>query len=318
MAFVVSGLDNYKDQSSLDLLTAKTLGTKTASMCVPVPKVKSSFDLHLLANTPTNQVGGTCAFNASGSTTLTASNLVTSPIKWQMEFCLKALEAKYTQQMLKPGQKDENQTIPTAIMTNIIDVIAHNMEVNDWVGTIAGTAKYDGIHTLLETLSLTQANTSGYTPGGAALTAQPTTTTIGEVVYGLYNAMLANKPAVLEGNCTIVLPIEWFGLYQIFLLNKNYFAYDATKGTNPNRDTLPLLGFSGVNVMGTRGLSTEQTAYMFDFKNLHIGFDADGEEYIPEIWYSKDDRIWRFSAEARRGFQVAYPTEIMRFNIPAS
>src|SRR6185369_11511151 len=135
-AFVVSSLDNYRDQSSLDLLVAATLSTKTVAMCRKIPKVKSSFDLHLLASAPANQVGGTCAFNASGTSTFTARTLTTSPVKWEMEFCLTALEAKYTQMMLDQGQNYQDKEVPAVIIANIFEEIKDSMEVNDWTGTI--------------------------------------------------------------------------------------------------------------------------------------------------------------------------------------
>ena len=317
---VVSGLVNYVNQESLEQLVRETMGTKTAKMCNPVPGVKSSFDLHLIASSPANQVGGDCAFNASGTTgTFTKRNLVTSPVKVEDNICLQTLETKYTQRLLTAGQDYSGADVPKVVMDSLLAEIAEDMEQNDWTGTVAGTAKYDGIHTILAAETLVNANSASYIPGGSIISSVDETN-IYKVVQGLYRAMLATAPGVIAKNPVIVLPLTWFGYLQQYYLDKNYFAYNGTGTFDPD-GTIPLLGFANVKVMGTIGLEGLSTAYMLDFKkNVFLGYDADAaaEGGIPKIWYSQDNLTHKYSIRYRRGFQVAYPTEVIKFTIPGS
>lgn len=320
MAFDVSGLSNYTDQSALNQIVTENLAPKTAKMANVVPKVKSAFDLHLLGVTPTAQVGGDCAFNASGTVAMTARTLTTSPVKYEDNLCLQALEAKYTQMMLQAGQDYSGSSIPEVIMTKLMSEIAEDLEVNDWQGTVAGAAKYNGLLVPLRAATITQANAAAYIPGGSTITSVDETN-IYKVVYGLVRAMRATAPAVMAKNPVIALPEEWLGYLQEYYLSKNYFAAAGqVAGNSVGDDTmLPVLGFSNVKVFGTVGLSGTGEAWMMDFKkNAFLGVDADGEENNAKIWYSQDNLTHKYSIRFRRGWQIAYPSEVKKFTLYAS
>lgn len=315
MAFDVSGLVNYTDQTSTDLLVKKTVKTKTAGFAKKVPSVKSSFALQLLSNTATHQDGSGCGFNASGTTAFTQRTLTTYAIKIEDTLCLRTLEAKWTQALLAAGQDYSTSDIPAAIMANIYDEEAENLETYDWTGTVAGAAKYDGLKTIIDAaVGVTEANAAAYVPGGAPLTAVDETNVI-DVVSACYNALIANAPALLgQSNNYLFIPMEYFGYLTIAYLNKNYFVYNnaATAGAE---DMIPMLGNPNIKIVGTVGLTGTKDCYLINGDNMFLGFDASSEETSARMWYSNDDDIHKYSIRFRRGWQIAYPTEIVKFTI---
>jgi hypothetical protein len=69
-------------------------------------------------------------------------------------------------------------------------------------------------------------------------------------------------------------------------------------------------------VHGLDGLidTTETGLYMLKpSQNMHLGFDSVSDESNAEVWYSKDDRVNRYSFNMRRGWQIAFPTQIVKY-----
>ena len=54
-------------------------------------------------------------------------------------------------------------------------------------------------------------------------------------------------------------------------------------------------------------------------KNVYFGYDKDeSAENVSEMWYSKDNQTHKYSIRLRRGWQVAYVNEVIKFTIPGS
>src|SRR5689334_14029877 len=132
MAFTVSSLTNYVNEQSKDLITALHFEGKTASLAYAHPGIKSAEAIQLLASTPVPQDASACSFNASGDTTFSQAILSVSPVKWEDLLCLKTLESKWTQLLLKKGSKYTEADIPSLIMSDIIEVINEQLETADW------------------------------------------------------------------------------------------------------------------------------------------------------------------------------------------
>ena len=74
MAFDVSALANYTKENEALLVTSSVLGSKTASLIKSqgnvMVGVKSAETINIMDTDAIFQSGGTCGFNASGSTNL--------------------------------------------------------------------------------------------------------------------------------------------------------------------------------------------------------------------------------------------------------
>lgn len=320
MALDVTDLPDYVDQSSLDQIMRDFLMPNFTKRATAVPNVKSAYALHKIASAPVPQVGGDCAFNASGGTTLTKRNLVSSPVKWQDNICLATLDTKYTQMMNTAGQDYSNSPVQKPIMDSIYGEISEGLGTSDWNGTVAGTAKYDGLHTVLSAETLVNANFTSYIPGGTALT-EVNETNADKVVMALINAMVANKPGVYATNPTVEMPLSWFNYLNQRLVALNYFHVVPNQaGDVVSEGYLTIPGYTNIKVYGHLGLEGEDTAYMLNFKkNVYFGYDKDeSAENTSEMWYSKDQQTHKYSIRIRRGWQVAYTNEVIKFTIPGS
>jgi hypothetical protein len=46
---------------------------------------------------------------------------------------------------------------------------------------------------------------------------------------------------------------------------------------------------------------------------MYLGVDMEGEEEKAKMWYSDDDDLAKYSFRFRRGWQVAIPSEIVKY-----
>jgi len=107
MAFDVTGLTNYVEENRASLITSSVFGSKTISMMTPMTGVKSSEKITIVDTDAVFQAGGVCAWNTSGTTTLTNRTVVTGAIKVQEALCPKTLQTKWTQNLLQQGSQPD-------------------------------------------------------------------------------------------------------------------------------------------------------------------------------------------------------------------
>ncbi len=99
MSFSVSTLTNYTKENEALLVSSSVLGAKTASLIKSAGNVmvgvKSAETINIMDTDAFFQAGGTCGWNASGTTSFTQRTVTVGKIKVQESLCPKALEAKY-------------------------------------------------------------------------------------------------------------------------------------------------------------------------------------------------------------------------------
>jgi hypothetical protein len=76
-------------------------------------------------------------------------------------------------------------------------------------------------------------------------------------------------------------------------------------------ELIPLHGLDGL------GASTGDNPFIFAFdpdRQLYLGVDMENEEEEAKIWYSQDDDNVKYSFRYRRGWQIAFPSEIVEYS----
>jgi hypothetical protein len=123
--------------------------------------------------------------------------------------------------------------------------------------------------------------------------------------------MVNNKPGVMAkaGRKLIFVPREVFTLYNIANRTANYFGFDGTAGQNPNE--VRVLGYSDVYVVAADGLNGTKDAYMLHEGNLFLGEDNVSDMDNADLWFSQDDRTVKLQINFKRGWQVAFPDEVV-------
>src|SRR3990167_2726481 len=105
MALDLSALSAYTDEQKFQLITKSVLGAKTIKMMSIQSGIKSASKINIIDTDAVFQAGGTCGFNASGTTTLIHRTLTVGKIKVHEAICPKDLEAKYLQTQIAAGSQ---------------------------------------------------------------------------------------------------------------------------------------------------------------------------------------------------------------------
>lgn len=310
MAFDVSALTDYVDQTSEELLLKSQIEGRTASLVTKQPGIKSSAALQLFDTDVVIQDGAGCGYNTSGTTALSQRIITTGPMKVQEDLCTRDLEAKWTQILLRPGQNYEEDpaVIAAAYMEDKIAKLQAATEVLDWQATTAGTDFYDGFLTIIDAATgPIDGNTQGITVATGITTAN---------VFSIFRDIILATPHAVKRHADfrVFCGQDVFDTLVFGLLELNNFHFSNEGGLADKNYSLTLPGTNTV-IEGVGGLSGTDRIIAARGSNLYIGMDMEGEEDEMRVWYSKDDDVMKHSIRWRRGTQVAFPDEIVEFTL---
>lgn len=306
MGFTVSGLTNYVDQSSTELIAAAQFKSETAALANIQTGVKSSAALQILTVSPIPQDGSSCGFTASGDVAFTQRNIEAKSVKYEDSLCPKALEAKWTQILLRAGQNYTEADIPAMIMDEIVKSVNKRNETADWQGnTSSGSAYlkiYDGLIKLID-------NATGVVAATASTYNSSNCRTI-------VANIITNIPAALKGDADVKIFMGYDAaeIYRQKLMNDNLYHVPAGSGS-------PLMAEGSVHqivpVHGLDGLySVSGQSCIFAMKptNMYLGVDMQGEEEQARMWVDGSDmETVKYRVAFRRGWQIAIPSEVVSY-----
>ena len=304
MSFVVSGLTNYVNEQNKELQALLQFKGETADFAELHAGIKSAEALQLLTVAPVLQDGSGCGYTASGTTTFTQRVLTTGAIKFEEDLCLRTLEAKWTQLLLKAGQNYSEAEIPAKILDEILLKIKATLETKDWQGT-TGSNYYDGLATLINAAS------------GVATTSIDGTLAVSEAnIRTIVRAMAKAVPAALKGNSEMKLFMGYdvFDMYMNKISSDNlYNQWDLGKYGECRLENTPYTIKAVHGLDGLTAASATSMYMMMPSRNMHLGFDSVSDENNARIWYSQDNDVNRYSFRMRRGWQIAFPSEIVKY-----
>jgi hypothetical protein len=314
MAFNVSALADYTEQNEALLVTSSVLGAKTASLIKSAGNVmvgvKSSETINIMDTDAVFQAGGSCGFNASGSTSFTQRTVTVGKIKVNEALCPKDLEAKYLQKALPTGSMYDSIPFEQEFTDKKAKRIASQLEIALWQGDTTSVNvnlnKFDGLVKLVGAASgVVDANTSTYISG-----APLSSISAGNVVSifdGIYKAIPAQ--IVSEDDVHIFCGMDTFRTYTIALKNANMFHYTV----DVKADNEFILPGTTIKVVAVQGLNGTNKIYAMRLSNLFLGTDLLNEEEKFEIFYAKEADQVRFVSEFKMGVNIAFPDEVVKF-----
>jgi hypothetical protein len=313
MAFSVSTLANYTKENEAQLVTSSVLGAKTAALIKSAGNVmvgvKSAETINIMDTDAFFQAGGTCGWNASGTTSFTQRTVTVGKIKVQEALCPKTLESKYLQKALPTGSQYDSIPFEQEFSDKKAKTIASQLESAIWQGDTASANgnlnKFDGLIKLIGAASgVVDANVSGFI-SGAPLTSI-TAANVVSLFDGVYRAIPAK--VVAADDMVIVCGMDTFRTYTIALKNANMFNY-AFDGKADSEFVLP---GTSIKVVALQGLNGTNDVYAMRLSNLFLGTDLLNEEEKFEIFFAKEADEVRFAAEFKMGVNVAFPDEIVK------
>jgi len=316
MAFSVSSLANYTKENEALLVTSSVLGAKTASLIKSAGNVmvgvKSAETINIMDTDAFFQAGGTCGWNASGTTSFTQRTVTVGKIKVQEALCPKTLESKYLQKALPTGSQYDSIPFEQEFSNKKAETIASQLETAIWQGDTASANgnlnKFDGLIKLIGAASgVVDANVSGFISGA------PLTSISAANVVSLFDGVYKAIPAkvVAAEDMVIVCGMDTFRTYTIALKNANMFNY-AFDGKADSEFVLP---GTSIKVVALQGLNGTNDVYAMRLSNLFLGTDLLNEEEKFEIFFAKEADEVRFAAEFKMGVNVAFPDEIVKVTI---
>ena len=316
MSFSVSTLTNYTKENEALLVSSSVLGAKTAALIKSAGNVmvgvKSAETINIMDTDAFFQAGGSCGWNASGTTSFTQRTVTVGKIKVQEALCPKALEAKYLQKALPTGSQYDSIPFEQDYADRKAKTIASQLETSIWQGD-TGSAngnlnKFDGLIKLIGAAAgVVDANVSGFVSG--APLASITAANVVSLLDGVYKAIPAK--VVAADDMTIFVGQDTFRTYTIALKNANMFNY-AFDGKADSEFVLP---GTPIKVVAVEGLNSTNDIYAMRLSNLFLGTDLLNEEEKFEIFFAKEADEVRFAAEFKMGVNIAFPDEIVKVAI---
>ena len=310
MAFNVTGLTNYTNELSTELVVRSLFGSKTAAVLQAAGQVqvgvKSAEALNILSSDVFFQADG-CGYTASGNTTFSQRVITVGKIKVEETLCPKTLEAKWMQTQMAPGSP-ESVPFEEQIGQEKASRIAKLLEISMWQGDTAtsntnpNTNRFDGFTKIIDAASAS--TVSGNTSAATAITVG----NVEDLIDNMYNA----APADIADADDLVLfvGIDTFKKYTTALRASNLFHYAAD-----SEGMEIMIPATNVKMIAVGGLNGTNRMFLARLSNFFVGTDLANEEEDFKFWYSLDNHEVRFRATMTYGVQVAFPDQLTQFKL---
>lgn len=289
MGYKVDTLPSYI-QTNKDILVKKSvLGAKSVDKFTVQPDSKGTVAINLMDITAPLQDGAACGFSANGDTKFSQRNIATKVVKVNSQWCPKDLLGKYTEWAVNISAKNPNLPFEEYITEGIVEDVDKQVEDIAWMGS-----DDLGISGITEILSAeTTTVKKEYAAGTSAY----------DIVKQAYMAI----PVGVLDRAEIFVGRDLFREFMNDMVEKNYYHYSAGEGS------LTEFIFPGTNVRvnATAGLDGSGLAVAGDPKGIVMGVDLVNDKEEFDLFYSKDDRVWKLVIEFVLGFQVAFPDEMV-------
>lgn len=297
--FIVTSLPDYV-QNNKELLVNKfgLLGNGTRQRISIQTGVKGKEALNYLDMTVVLQDGTECNFTPEGSANITQRDIETTLIKVDMEFCPRKLRGKYAEYLVRNNAVAEGERLPYEeyVLNYIIDSINDQIETMMWQGDKAlvddKTRKW--INGFLK-IAKTEEDVID-----VAIAANKT------AYDAILDVYMAIPEGILEMSPEIYVSPALFRKFIQEMVAKNW--YQITVGAP--QDEFPLPG-TDVKVVKIKGLAGTKNIVATFPQNLFYGCDMEGDEETIDLWYSKDDRVFKLEALWNSGVEIAYPDMVV-------
>ena len=310
MAFNVTGLTDYTNQQSTDLVLKSLFGSKTAAVLQAAGQVqvgvKSAEALNILTGDVYFQADG-CGYTASGNTTFPQRNITVGKIKVEETLCPKTLEAKWMQTQIAAGSP-EAVPFEEQIGNDKATRIAKLLEVAMWQGDTAtsntnpNTNCFDGFNKIIDAASASTVD--GNTTSATAIT----TSNAEALVDDMYNALPAD---IADADDLVVfVGIDTFKKYSTALRASNLFHYAAD-----SEGMEMMIPATNLKMIAVGGLDGTDRMFAGRLSNFFVGTDLANAEEEYKFWYSEDNDKVKFRATMKYSVQIAFPEQLVKFTL---
>lgn len=296
MAFDLSALSGYTEEPAKVIYKMIAQGNTSKYMQVQ-PGIKSAETINIFATNGYWQSGSACGFNASGDTVATQRTITVAPIKINLKWCIKDLEAYFTQKGLPAGSSYTELAFKEQILGDIAQQTNYNVDRAIWRGdTTSGNPfinKFDGLIEIINDAS------NEIEAANGAWSVTNSRTRLQEVYAAFTDNMLADP-----NNVKVFMGLSEARDYRMKLGIDNLYHMTGAESKLYLENT-------DIEIIPTLGLSGTKKIYAANVNNLYLGVDLMNEQEKFDLFYAKEADEVRFVAEFKMGVQVAFPDQIV-------
>lgn len=297
--FLVSSLPNYVQENKEIIVANFALaGVATRGRIGIQTGVKSSAHLTYLDLAPTLQDGSGCGFNPLDSVTLSARTITCAQIKVDGEFCPKTLLGKYGEWLVRVSAVAEKDRLPfeKEIMDALVRELNKKIEKLIWLGdTSSNDADIKWIDGFIAQFGADNDVIDVSIASG---------TTAYDGILATYMAM--PQESIDRGGVIFVGP-EIFRSFLQDMVKMNYYHFNPGNAA-PEEFMLP---GTNVKVFSTPGLAGNLNIVGTFADNLVYGTDGQNDEEDVDLWFSKDDRKFKYTACWNSGVAYHFPAQVV-------
>ncbi|WP_449439639.1 hypothetical protein [Pedobacter steynii] len=302
MAFDVTGLsDQVKLLEPYNIATKAVSEAKIAQALISSGNfqagVKNRAPILKMATDVVFQSQG-CGRTAIGDTQLSEKFIDVARLAVYKDICYEVLEGTYYGQLLAKGDNPEESVLDSAITKQIIDkevsLVNEAVERIIFLGDKSLTGSTNSNLNKIDGIKKQVASVSATTVSGA---------TIVEKLQALYMAM----PEVdrLKEDAYIFLSETVYEEYKLALWGKDRYSQDG----------VDKLAATAIKLFPTSGLNGQREVYATRLSNLQLAFDGSAESTGFDLWYSKDDNIFKENTFFSVGVSVIYPEDVRKATV---
>ena len=292
--FLVSSLPAYvKTNEDLIVKSFALVGTETRRRIGLQTGIKKNAYLNYLDLTPSFQDGAGCGFNPLDSITLSQREIRTATIKVDGEICPETLLGKYAEYLVRVSATENDLPFEQYIIDTLVAQINKGIESLIWTASISGGDLIDGF--LAQMGADTDVLTESITAGTSAY-------------EGINQVYMAIPEEALERGAAIFVSPAIFRAFVSDLVALNYYHYAGPMAEAPNEFVFP---GSDVRVIKTPGLSGSLNIVGTFPENLVYGTDGENDSESVDLWWSQDNRDFRYEVKWNSGVSYHFPDQIV-------
>ena len=293
--FLVTSLPDYV-QTNRDILVKSfgLVGTGTRARIGLQTGIKKDAYLNYLDLSAVFQDGSGCAFNPLDEITLTQREIKTAAIKVDGQICPETLLGKYAEYLVRINATENDLPFERYIIDALIAQVNKKIEALIWQGNTGGSPAdlIDGF--------LTQ-----FSADSNVITA--TLTSIADAYTAVKTVYFAMPEETLERGGLIFVDPAIFRALVNDLVVLNYYHYDMG---NSNLEEITLPG-SDVKVVKTPGLANTKAIVGTFADNLVYGCDMENDHEDIDLWWSQDDRVFKYQVKWNSGVAYHFPDQVV-------
>ena len=296
--FLVTSLPDYVQTNREVLIKSFGLvGTGTRRHIGLQTGIKKDSYLNFLDLSTVLQDGSNCAFNPLDSITLSQREINTAAIKVDGQICPETLLGKYAEYLVRVNATENELPFEQYILDMLVASINKKIENLIWKGDTASTdPDLKWIDGFLK--QFTADNDVVKVTIGAGTSAYE----------GIQQVYMALPDEAIERGAVIFAAPSIYRAFIQDLISLNYSAYAGPNGTNPDEFLFP---GSTVRVVRTPGLGGSLSIVGTFGDNLVYGTDMENDHEDVDLWWSQDDRVFKYQVKWNSGVAYHFPDHIV-------